>query len=149
MRIDWKTPKEELFLVTQGKYIAYAPRLKQAYKGSVSMSTIQAKSGGMFYFLNMSKAQLSANFSMQYLGDEKIIEGKIPAWHLRFIPKTASGYKNADIWADVNGMIRQIKIVPKSGDEIYLKLYNLKENIRLSTKQFKWRAPKGVKVISS
>ena len=144
-RVDWATPRVETLSVIKGKYYLYTPSLKQAYTGEASTKKAEEKGGSVFSFLSMSKAQLNANYSTQYEGEEKL-DGGVPTWHLKFIPKTDSKYKNADIWVDGNGMIVQVKIVPKSGDESYVRLTNLEKNITLNTSQFVVTWPKDVKV---
>jgi len=145
-RVDWKEPREEILAVIKGKYVVYTPSLKQAYTGDASAKEAQSKGGSIFSFLSMSKAELNANYTSKLLGEEKL-DKTIPAWHLTFVPKTASKYKNADIWVDGNGMILQIRLVPTSGDESYVRLINIEENVALNTAQFIVNLPPGTKII--
>ena len=146
-KIDFAQPRKEIMLVTRGTFFAYTPGLKRVYTGSASAGTLQKKGGGIFSFLGMSRAELLRIYEVRFLGEEKIMGGKIPAWHLSFIPKSASQYKNAGIWVDGKGMILQVKIVPKTGDEAYFTLSGLEKNIKISPKKFRWRKPKGVRTI--
>ena len=147
-RVDWSEPRQEILAVIKGKYYAYTPSLKQVYTGDASAKKAEEKGGSVFSFLSMSKAQLTANYDCKYVGEEKL-DGGVSTWHLTFIPKGASKYKNADIWVDGDGMIVQVKIVPTSGDESYVRLMNLEQNVSLNTSQFMISLPKDVKVINS
>jgi outer membrane lipoprotein-sorting protein len=146
LKIDWKEPREEILSIVKGKYVAYTPGLKQAYTGEATANEAQKKGGNALSFLTMSKAELTANYTGKYLGEEKL-DGGVPTWHLTFVPKAASKYKSADIWVDGNGMILQVKIVPASGDETNVRLANLEKNISLNTSQFVVNLPKDTKII--
>ena len=142
VRIDWKMP-EEMLLIKNGRYSAYTLKTRQLVTGDASSSK---KAAGAFSFLTMSKAELNANYRTQYMGEEKLA-GDISTWHLMFLPKTESKYKNVDIWVDQNGMILQVKMVSTSGDEGYIRLTDLEKNVTIKKSIFDWKPPKDVKEI--
>ncbi len=147
LRIDWKQPRNEILTVIKNRYYAYVPELNQVYTGAANSKKAQQKGGSIFSFLSMSKAQIKANYMpAEYAGEEKL-EGGVPTWHLKFVPKTASENKSVDIWVDGNGMIIQVKTVPKSGDESFVRLTNFERNPKLHTSQFQIDPPPGVKEV--
>jgi outer membrane lipoprotein-sorting protein len=145
-RIDWEKPRKEILAVANGKYVAYTPSLEQAYTGKASNKQAQNKGGSALSFLTMTKAEMNANYTAKYIGEEKL-DGNIPTWHLSFLPKTDPAYKSVDVWVDGNGMILQVKSVPASGDESTIRLTNLQKNIKLKGSQFIVELPKGLKPI--
>ncbi len=147
-RVDWREPREEIFSVIQGKYYAYTPSLKQLYTGDASAKKAEEKGGSVFSFLTMSKAELQANYTAKLVGAETL-SGNVVTAHVLFTPKAASKYKSAEIWADKDGMIHQMKTTPNSGDESYVRLTSLEKNVRLVTSQFRVSFPKDVKVTKS
>ncbi|MEJ7698502.1 MAG: hypothetical protein WKF71_02485 [Pyrinomonadaceae bacterium] len=75
VRIDWTKPVEETLAVVNGKYVLYRPRLKQAIVGNAKDAKGNGKANGALAFMNMSKAQLKANYTIKYLGEEKVSGG--------------------------------------------------------------------------
>jgi outer membrane lipoprotein-sorting protein len=144
-RVDWSDPRPEVFAVIKGKYYAYTPSLKQAYTGEANAKKAEEKGGSVFSFLTMSKAELQANYNAKLLGQETL-SGGVATFHVQFIPKGTSKYKSAEIWVDKDGMIHQMKTIPNSGDESYVRLTNLEKNAKLSTTQFEVKWPNDVKV---
>jgi outer membrane lipoprotein-sorting protein len=147
-RVDWSEPKQEILAVVKGKYYAYTPSLKQAYVGEASAKKAEEKGGSVFSFLSMSKADLQTNYDAKLVGSETLSGGVVTA-HVQFVPKKASKYKSADIWIDKDGMIHQVKTIPNSGDESYVRLTNLEQNVTINTAQFTINLPKDVKIINS
>lgn len=147
-RVDWSEPRTEIFAVIQGKYYAYTPSLRQAYTGEANAKKAEEKGGSVFSFLSMSKAELQANYDAKLLGTETL-SGNVVTAHLQFTPKTASKYKSAEIWVDKDGMIHQMKTIPNSGDESYVRLTNLDKNSIRDTAPFRVTFPKDVKVTKS
>jgi outer membrane lipoprotein-sorting protein len=147
IRIDWLKPRQEMLSVVSGEYVLYIPNLKQAYKGKADSKQAKSKGKGALDFLGMSKEQLKANYSAQYLGQEKLKDGT-DTWHLKFTPKTAGANKMAEVWVDGNGMIIQAKVVPNSGDETTVRLSNLEKNVTINGNQFAVVPPKGTKIIN-
>lgn len=127
IRIDWVKP-EEILSVFKGKYKLYRPRLNVYYEGKADSKNAKDKGGDALKFMNMSKKELQANYSVQFLGEEKL-EGGLPVFHLQLAPKTASNYQNADVWIDADGRIHQFKVTSKSGDYTAFRLTNIKENV--------------------
>lgn len=135
IRIDWVKP-EEILSVVKGKYILYRPRLKQYLEGKADSKNAKNKGGDALKFMNMSKKELQDNYSVQYLGPEKL-EGGVDVLHLKLTPKTASKYKSADVWVDANGAIHQFKVTMESGDYTAFRLTNIQPNPRFSGDVFK------------
>ena len=144
VRIDWTKPVQEILAVVNGKYILYRPRLKQAITGNAKDAKGNGKANSALAFMNMSKAQLKANYNVKYLGEEKV-DGKIPTWHLELTPKTKSSYKLADIWVDGDGMPIQMRVTENNNDATTILLTNLKKNITLKANVFTINLPKGTK----
>ena len=134
LRIDWVKPEQTLSVV-KGKYILYQPRLNQYITGKADAKNAKDKGGDALKFMNMSKKELQANYSVQYLGEEKL-DGGQAVFHLQLTPKTASNYQNADVWIDADGRIHQFKVTPKSGDYTAFRLTNIRENPGFSGKEF-------------
>ena len=147
MRIDWTKPAQETLAVVKGQYVIYRPRLKQVLKGNVDDAKSGGKTSGALSFMNMSKEQLKANFTVVYLGQENV-KGGIPTWHLQLTPKTAQNYKSAELWVDGNGMPIQAKIIEKNNDSTTILLSNIKKNETIKTDDFVVKLPKDVKEVS-
>lgn len=146
VRIDWTKPVVEHLAVANGEYVLYRPRTKQAIVGKVDSAKGSAKTGGALAFMTMSKAELSANYDVQYKGEETVNSG-VNTWHLVLTPKTATSYKSADLWVDANGMPVQAKIVEKNNDTTTILLYNIKKNETLKASLFKIKPPSDVKIV--
>ena len=125
IRIDWVKPEETLSVV-KGKYVLYRPRLNVYYTGKADSKNAKDKGGDALKFMNMSKKELQANYSVQYLGEEKL-DGGTAVFHLQLTPKTASNYQNADVWIDSDGRIHQFKVTTKSGDYTAFRLTNISD----------------------
>ena len=146
VRIDWTKPAQETLAVVKGQYVIYRPRLNQAIIGNAKDAKGNGKANNVLAFMNMSKAQLQANYSVKYLGQENI-KGGIPTWHLELTPKTAQSYKSAELWVDGDGMPLQAKIVEKNNDTTTVLLSNLKKNETIKAEVFTVKMPKDVKRI--
>lgn len=146
VRIDWTKPVQEILATSNGKYILYRPRLQQAIVGKIKEAKGSPKAGGALAFINMSKAQLKANYSMIYVGAEKLSNGTETV-HLQLTPKAATSYKMADVWVDKDGMPVQMKIIENNNDSSTVLLYNIQKNISLNAKDFNVNPPKGTKII--
>lgn len=146
VRIDWLKPRTESLAVGNKQYILYTPSIKQAIIGNIN----DAKAGGKgannaLAFLNMSKSQLSANYSPKYIGQETV--AGITTWHLELTPKTAQSYKTADLWVDANGMPIQAKVTENNGDTTTIYLSNIEKNKTLNASVFAISPPKGTKIV--
>lgn len=145
IRIDWEKPEETLSVV-KGIYILYRPRLNVYYTGKANSKNASDKGGDALKFLNMSRKELIANYSAQYLGEERL-DDNTAVLHLKLTPKAASKYTHADVWVDGNGRILQFKITMKSGDYTAFRLSNLKQNPPLSKEAFVVKIPSNAKKI--
>lgn len=147
VRIDWTKPVVESLAVVNKEYILYRPRLGQAIVGKVDGAKSGSKgANNALAFINMSKAQLKANYNIKYIAQENVA-GNIPTWHLELTPKTATNYKVADLWVDGNGMPIQAKVTENNNDSTTIYLSDLQKNVSLNTKIFVINYPKNTKVI--
>lgn len=142
VRINWTKPVDEQLAVIKGEYTLFQPRLKQAIVGKVDKAKNSAGAGNALGFMNMSKAQLKANYNVKYLGEETVSSGT-KTWHLELTPKAAGKYKAAEIWVDGDGMPVQTKIVESNNDSTTVLLSNLRKNETISAKIFTIDLPKG------
>lgn len=147
VRIDWTTPNESL-AVKNRKYVIFRPHLKIAYTGNVDKAQGTGKAPGALAFMNMSRAQLKANYDLEYLGEETVSSGA-QTWHLKLTPKVATSYKWAEVWVDKNGFPVQTKIIEKNSDTTTVLLSNLEKNVTLNASVFEISVPKGTKVVKS
>lgn len=134
-RVDWKSPLETVSVVDK-KYALVRHKSGEAIVGNTDDVKKGPEGSGSFAFLNMSRAQLKANYNVVYLG-EATVQGGIKSWHLQLTPKIPAKYKSAEIWVDGNGMPVQSKINEKNGDTNTALLTNLQKNVRINTSDFK------------
>jgi outer membrane lipoprotein-sorting protein len=146
VRINWAKPAEEILSVVNGKYVLYRPRLKQALTGDTKNARGSGKANNALAFMNMSRAQLRANYTIRYMGEETV-SGGIPTWHLELTPKTKQSYKLADLWVDGNGMPIQAKVTENNNDTTTVLLSNLQKNVTINGKDFEVVLPKDVKIV--
>jgi outer membrane lipoprotein-sorting protein len=142
VRIDWTRPLEESLAIADGKYIMYRKKLGVAYTGSVKDKTKDSKGTSAFAFMNMSKAQLSANYDVKYIGAATLSDGT-PTIQLELTPKVKTSYKLAQLWVDKDGMPRQSKITETNNDTTQVLLSHLEPNIKLTRPDFEIAPPKG------
>ena len=101
---------QEQIVIIGDTYKLYRPRLNQVLVGKVDRSGKDNKvPGNALAFMSMSKAQLEANYTVNYIGQETAA-GSL-TWHLELLPKTKTSYKSAELWIDANGMPIQAKII--------------------------------------
>lgn len=146
VRIDWTKPVQDILATANGEYILYQPRLKQAIKGSNKSAKGSGKAGNALSFINMSKAQLKANYKIEYIGAEKLSNGT-ETIHLQLVPKTASSYKMADLWVDKDGMPVQAKVTENNNDWTTVLLFGIQKNVNLKADDFKVKFPEGTKIV--
>lgn len=146
IRLDWSKPREETLSVANKKYILYIPNLKQAYTGNASQAKGNAKATNMFAFMNMSRSELQSNYSVKYIGEEKVSGGTATV-RLQLTPKTASSFTIADLWVDSDGMPIQVKITEKNKDTTTVLLSGMKKNVNVDAGIFKIEFPRGTKII--
>jgi outer membrane lipoprotein-sorting protein len=147
VRIDWTTPNESL-AVKNKKYVIFRPHLKIAYTGSVDKAQGTGKANSALAFMNMSRAQLKANYEVEYLGDETVSSG-VQTWHLKLTPKVPTSYKWAEVWIDKDGFPVQTKLIEKNDDTTTVLLSNLEKNVTLNASVFEISVPKGTKIVKS
>ncbi len=116
VRIDWTKPVEENWQRQTELYVLYRQRLEQAIIGKLTKDAKgSGKAGGALTFMNMSKDQLKANYSIQYIGEENLSNGTETV-HLQLTPKADTSYKMAEIWVDKDGMPMQTKVIETNSD---------------------------------
>lgn len=136
VRIDWVKPVQEQITLQGDKYELYRPRLNQVIVGNTANSKNNAAAGGALGFMNMSKDQLNANYSVEYMGEEQL-SGGVKTWRLQLTPKVRTTYKIADLWVDSDGMPRQAKITEHNNDTTTVLLSNLRKNETIKSAVFK------------
>jgi len=146
VRIDWTKPLEEHLAVANGQYVLYRPGAKQAIVGKVDGAKQSGKAGGALAFMTMSKAQLSQNYTVKYIGEETV-SGGVKTFHLELIPKAATSYKSADLWVDANGMPVQTRVVEKNNDTTTILISNIQKNATVKASEFKISPPKGTNIV--
>jgi outer membrane lipoprotein-sorting protein len=146
IRLDWTKPVAEQISVIGNTYTLYRPRLNQVYVGKTDEARNNAKVGNALGFISMSRQELKANYTVNYLGKEKI-RGDIETWHLELIPKKPTNYKSAYLWVDVDGMPRQARVVESNGDTTTILLYDIQKNITLNGADFEIKYPANIKPI--
>lgn len=149
VRIDWEKPEESL-AVRDGQYVMYRPRLGVAYTGSTSSAPKgEAKSSSALAFMNMSKAELRANYEVVVVNESTTLSSGVRTWHLKLTPKIKTSYKSAEIWVDPDGMPHQTKIIEQNNDSTTVLLTGLEPNVKLDGSAFQISLPKGTKVQKS
>ena len=141
LRIDWTMPETESLSIVKNQYVSYLPTSQTANTGTLS----DEQKNAWVIFSNLSKEKLSANYTIKYLGEEKV-SGTIPAWHLELTPKTATTHKTVELWIDGNGMVIQTKITETGGDWTAILLINLQKNVSVNPADFKIALPKETKI---
>ncbi len=146
VRIDWMKPVQETLSVVNKKYVIYTPRRGQAITGNANEAKGSGKANNALSFLSMSKDELKANYTIKYLGQEKV-SGGVPTWHLELKPKKASNFKMADLWVDGDGMPIQAKVVENNNDTTTILLSGFEKNANINVSQFEVKLPKGTKIV--
>src|SRR5512138_1326485 len=59
VRIDWRSPQQEIIAVSNGRFTVFRPRLKQAIQGA---NNKQPKASGILEMMYLSRQQLEARF---------------------------------------------------------------------------------------
>lgn len=146
VRIDWSKPLVEHLAVGGGKYILYTPQRGQAIVGSVDGAKGNLGSAGALAFMSMNKAQLKANYDVEYIGEETVA-GSVRTWHIKLTPKAANSYKQADLWVDPNGMPVQAKVTEKNNDTNTIQLSGIEKNASIKAEVFSIKPPKNIKIV--
>ncbi|MFN0140585.1 MAG: LolA family protein [Pyrinomonadaceae bacterium] len=150
IRLDWKTengrPKEESISVMGDKYELYSQHRNTVIQGTIQKAQNSASIGNALSFMSMSTAQRKASYDPVYIGEEQI-QGGFKTWHVQLTPKTATSYKLADLWIDVDGVPRQAKITERNNDTTTVLLSNIQKNITIKANIFKLKYPSSVKKV--
>jgi outer membrane lipoprotein-sorting protein len=143
VRLDWSKPLVENIVIQGEKYQLYRPRLNQLIEGRTSDAGKSNKvPGNALAFMSMSKAQLQANYTVSYLGQENA--GGKTTWHLELVPKNKTSYKTAELWVDSNGMPIQAKVIEQNNDSTTVLLSNIQQNVTVSATDFQLKFPANV-----
>ncbi len=148
VRIDWVKPLEEQVSVIGDDYELYRKRLNQVITGKVGKAKNSAGVGNALGFMNMSKDQLKANYNVQYISQENV-KGGTATWRILLIPKTATNYKNAELWVDGNGLPVQARITENNSDHTTVLLEGVQKNLTLPGAIFKLQYPASAKKIKA
>jgi outer membrane lipoprotein-sorting protein len=145
-RIDWTKPVQEQIVIIGDRYKLYRPRLNQVIEGKVDKAGKNVP-GNALAFMSMSKAQLKANYDVNYIGQENA--GGTLTWHLELVPKTKTSYKTAELWVDSNGMPLQAKVTEQNKDTTTVLLSNLQKNVTIKATDFNLNLPPNVKKVQA
>jgi outer membrane lipoprotein-sorting protein len=147
VRIEWRSPQHEILAVSKGKYTLFRPRLKMAYVGKSTDSTVNKGSGGMLSLVYMSRGELERRFEPVQDVREETLWGNVSTIHLTLTPKGNASFKYAEIWVDGGGMPVQTKIVEKNDDTTTVRLTGLERNVRISADEFQLKLDGSVKIV--
>ncbi len=136
MRLDWSKPVVEHISVIGDDYELYKPSINQVYVGKIEKARNSAGAGSALGFINMSKEQLKANYTITMLGEE-LVNGTIKTAHLLLTPRSLTSYKTAEIWVDSNGMPNQVRITERNNDTTTVLLDNIRKNVTIKTEIFR------------
>lgn len=145
VRVDWKNPEPETITVTDGKYMAFRPRLNTAYLGNAN-SNRNRISNVLGFGLNVSRQELNSSFEPEYLGEETLW-GSVRANHLKLIPRGNASYKHAEIWVDADGLLVQTRVVERNDDTTTVWLTDVRRNAPVAADEFQLRLASNVKKI--
>ena len=116
VRVDWQKPVVEMLSVLDGKYTLCRPRLNQCLVGTTANMGKQGKVSGVLGFgLNVSGAQLRAQYDYEVAGEGQLYDGGPHVTLLKLTPKVASA-KFAEVWVDDSGMPVQTRVTERNGD---------------------------------
>lgn len=143
VRIDWIDPVQEQISIVGDEYELYRPRINRVIFGKAQMAKGNPKVPGILSFMSMSKAEIKANYSLTYLGEEKI-GGGVTTWRIQLKPKVKSNYKMAEIWVDVDGMPRQARVTEQNDDTSTFTLSSgtIRKNPSLNLNDFRLKYPR-------
>jgi len=148
VRIDWSSPRREVFAVNNNKYTIFRPVQGIAYTGD-SRRVGRDKTGGLMEMMNMSRQQLETQFQPVKDVREENLWGGVSTIHLTLVPKGNAGYKYAEVWIDSGGMPVQAKIVEKNDDSTTMRLTGLEKNQKINSSDFDVKLDSNVKIVKS
>lgn len=147
VRIDWTKPRTEYLSSYKGTYTVFQPTVPKCFAGKTKEAKGSGKAGNALSFLNMTRAQLNANYMVSYLGDENLSDGTA-TFHLEMKPRSPQEkYKAAHLWVDTNGMVRQAQVVEANDDTTTIFLYNVVKNDKVNGSLFEVKVPGNVKCV--
>jgi outer membrane lipoprotein-sorting protein len=147
VRVDWKSPVQEILAVADGQYTMFSPRRKTAWVGDANSKNSNTKVSSVLGFgLNASAAQLKSSFNVQDPYDETLWGG-VGTTHLKLVPKGSASFQYEEIWVDGSGMPIQTKVVEKNGDSTTVRLMNVEKNAQVSKNDFKLELGSDVKKV--
>ena len=135
VRVDWKSPVQEILAVADGQYTLFSPRRKTAWVGATSSKNAKVSSV-LGFGLNASAAQLKSSFDVQDVYNETLWGG-VAATHMKLVPKGGASFQYEEIWVDGTGMPVQTKVVEKNNDSTTVRLMNIERNAQVSRDDFK------------
>ncbi|HKQ53001.1 MAG TPA: outer-membrane lipoprotein carrier protein LolA [Pyrinomonadaceae bacterium] len=144
VRVDWSFPQRETLAVADGQFTLFRPRLNMAYKGKAG--TGRGKSSAAFEFMNMSRAQLSSRYNLEYMGEETLWGG-VATTHVKLVPKGGASFKWAEAWIDAGGMPVQTKVIERNDDSTTVRLTNMQRNAGISLDEFTLKLDSKVKIV--
>ena len=135
VRVDWRSPVQEVLAVAGGEYTLFSPRRKMAWVGSTQSKNAKV-SGVLGFGLNATAAQLKAAYDVKDVYNETLWGG-VATTHMTLVPKGAASHKYTEIWVDGTGMPVQTKVVEKNGDATTVRLMDIQRNVQVSKNEFK------------
>ena len=135
VRVDWRSPVQEILAVAAGEYTLFSPRRKMAYVGSTNSKNAKV-SGVLGFGLNASASQMKSAYDYKDVYNETLWGG-VATTHITLVPKGASSHKYAEIWVDGSGMLVQTKVVEKNNDSTTVRLMDIQRNVAVSKDEFK------------
>jgi outer membrane lipoprotein-sorting protein len=135
VRVDWKSPVQEVLAVAGGQYTLFSPRRNMAWVGSTSSKNAKVSSV-LGFGLNASAAQLKSAYDVQDVYDETLWGGA-QTTHMKLVPKGNASFQYEEIWVDGGGMPLQTKVVEKNGDATTVRLMNVERNASVAKGDFK------------
>ena len=85
VRVDWRSPVQEILSVADGQYTLFSPRRKTAWVGDANSKNGKV-SGVLGFGLNATSAQLKSAYDVQDVYNETLWGG-VAATHMKLIPK--------------------------------------------------------------
>jgi outer membrane lipoprotein-sorting protein len=135
VRVDWRSPVQEILSVAGGEYTLFSPRRKTAWVGSTNSKNAKV-SGVLGFGLNATSAQMKSAYDVKDLYNETLWGG-VATTHMTLVPKGVSSQKYSEIWVDGSGMPVQTKVVEKNGDSTTVRLMDIQRNVQVSKGEFK------------
>ena len=145
VRVDWRSPVQEILAVAGGEYTLFSPRRKMAWVGSTNSKNAKV-SGVMGFGLDASTAQMKSAYDYKDVYNETLWGG-VATTHITLVPKGASSHKYSEIWVDGTGMPVQTKVVEKNGDSTTVRLMDIQRNVAVSKDEFKINLGSDVKKV--